>query len=326
MLVTLALALVIALAWVLPLAAKAQASSGRPDLTGVEIVTHQVTKNIFMLEATRDTAGNIGVLIGPEGALIVDNQYQELSPQIEAALAAIGPGRIPYILNTHHHDDHSEGNANLSQGIGTRIIAHDRARERLLSRDAAHWPQITFDAGLSIHFAGERVRVIALPGGHTDNDVVVWFETAGVAHLGDLMNSGTSSFPVADLAAGGNALLIRDNVAKLLAMLPEDIMIIPGHGPLTNKAELYGLHTMLTETIDLVARKRAQGRALPDIRAEGLPAPYADWGYGYMNAAGWITMIYASLAASAANNETAAEGTSQLKPIPPSTQTPENDR
>ena len=190
---------------------------------------------------------------------------------------------------------HSEGNANLSQDPSTRIIAHDRARERLLYRDAAHWPQITFEGAINVHFGGERVRVIALPGGHTDNDVVVWFEEAGVVHLGDLMNAGTSSFPVADLAAGGNALTIRDNVERLLVLLPHDIKIIPGHGPLTNMGELHRLYQMLEETINVVAEQYEQGLSLDAIQAKGLPATYDDWGYGYMDAPGWIAMIYTSL-------------------------------
>lgn len=266
-----------------------------PDLTGVNIVTHQINERMYMLEATRDTAGNIGVLNTADGVLIVDDQFDELTPQIEAALEEIGPGKLRYILNTHHHADHSDGNARLANNSGAVIVAHDQARTRLLDKSPAHWPQITFDENMSIHFGGEHIRMISIPGGHTDNDVVVFFEKSNVVHLGDLMNSGISSFPVADIQAGGNAIKILDNVERLISIVPDGATIIPGHGPLSDKSELRRLHSMLSETIELVVRKKREGMALEEIQKEGLQEKYADWGKGYMNAEGWIAMIYDSI-------------------------------
>ena len=269
----------------------------KPDLTGVTIVTHKINDSMYMLEATRDTAGNIGVLVGDEGMLIVDDQFSELTPQIETALEQLGPGKLQYILNTHHHSDHSDGNAILSSNSGAVIIAHDQARLRLLSKDPGHWPDITFDERLSIYFGSEHVRLIGIPGGHTDNDVIVLFESMNVVHLGDLMNAGISSFPLADLDAGGNALTILDNVSQLLAIVPDGATIIPGHGPLTDKNELYRLHEMLAETIAVVAGKKRRGLSLGEIQAEGFSEKYADWGQGYTSASDWMAMIYDSIAA-----------------------------
>jgi len=269
----------------------------KPDLTGVTIVTHKINDSMYMLEATRDTAGNIGVLVGDDGILIVDDQFAELTPQIEAALERLGPGKLQYILNTHHHSDHSDGNALLSANGDALIVAHDQTRFRLLSRDSAHWPDITFGENLSIYFGGEHVRLIAIPGGHTDNDVIVLFESMNVVHLGDLMNAGISSFPLADLEAGGNALKILENVTRLLTIVPDGATIIPGHGPLTNKNELYRLHEMLSETIAVVRAKRMRGIPIEDIQAEGFSQKYAEWGQGYTSAGDWIAMIYNSLPA-----------------------------
>jgi len=280
------------------MAVEKPANPDLPDLSGVTIVTHKISDRIYMLEATRDTAGNIGVLVGSDGILIVDDQFAELTPQIEAALEQISDNKLRYILNTHHHADHSDGNSRLASDSQVTIVAHDQTRHRLLSRGPANWPDITFDDNMSIHFGREHVRLISIPGGHTDNDVVVIFESSNVVHLGDLMNSGISSFPVADLSSGGNALNILKNVESLLSIVPDGATIIPGHGPLTDKSELYQLHTMLMETIEIVSVSKQAGKSLEQIQAEGLPSKYAEWGHGYMNAEGWITMIYESIESS----------------------------
>jgi len=268
--------------------------SETPDLTGVEVITHRLNDRIYMLEATKDVAGNIGVLLADNGVLIVDDQFEELTPQIEASLQRIATGKLRYILNTHHHLDHSGGNARLANASGAAIVAHDRTRVRLLEKNAEHWPQITFNSQMSLYFGDEHVRMISVPGGHTDNDAIVLFETSNIVHLGDLMNSGTSSFPVADLAAGGNALKILENIEHLISIVPDGATIIPGHGAVTDKAELFRLREMLTDTIGLVVQKMEQGQSLSEIQQAGLQEKYANWGYGYMNADGWIEMIYKS--------------------------------
>jgi len=273
----------------------AAATDQKPDLSDVEIVTQAVAGNIYMLEATGDVAGNNAVSVGPDGILIVDDQWADLTSAIAEALEALDGGALRFIINTHHHDDHSDGNANLVRDSEALVVAHERARERLLAKDSDHWPVITFNDSLSIHFNGEEIRALAIPGGHTDNDVVVFFTGSNVVHMGDLFNSGTSSFPIADLSAGGNALAILENIDALLPLIPEDATLIAGHGPLSDKPELLRLRKMLNDTITLVREQVAQGRSLEEIVAAGAGDEYADWGYGYMSAGGWLEMIYRSL-------------------------------
>ena len=145
--------------------------------------------------------------------------------------------------------------------------------ERLLGKASGHWPVITFDRSLSIFFNGEEVRALSVPGGHTDNDIVVVFTESNVVHLGDLFNSGTSSFPVVDFEAGGNALTILDNIEHLLEIVPDDAVVIAGHGPLSDKEELHRVRDMLEETIEL--RTGASGRG-SDRRGDPRRGPGAE--------------------------------------------------
>ena len=266
-----------------------------PDLSATEILVHRAAGDVFMLEATGDVAGNIAALIGPEGILIVDDQFAELTPQIEAALGELTGGDLRFILNTHHHEDHSDGNARMSAETGALIIAHEKARPRMLHRGPGNWPVVTFSSSMTLHINRETVKFLSIPGGHTDNDAVVFFERANVVHMGDLMNSGKSSFPTADLGAGGNAVKMLENIEALLQLIDEDAVIIAGHGPLSNKAELRQIWQMLDTTIQLVSDKKQQGLSLEIILEEGVPAQYADWGYGYMPAESWLEMVYESL-------------------------------
>jgi len=271
----------------------------KPDLTGVEIITFPVSGNVYMLEATGDVAGNIGVSVGKDGILIIDDQWSELSGKIEEALAELAEGKpetgpLKYIINTHHHDDHMEGNANLSRNSGATIIAHNKTRERLLEWGEEYLPVLTFDNSLSLHFNGEEIQALAFPGGHTDNDIVIFFKGSNVVHMGDLFNSGISSFPTADYSAGGDAFLLPGILEKILPLIPDDAKIIAGHGPLSDKKGLIQTYEMIRETTALVGSKLDKGMSLKSILIEGLPEKYSEWGYGYTDEGSWIEMIYGS--------------------------------
>ncbi len=265
-----------------------------PDLSNVSIVTYPVSGNVYMLEATGDVAGNIAVSIGEDGILIVDDQFEGLSDQILAAIEDLHTGPLQFILNTHHHDDHSDGNAVLSAATGAAVVAHEQARARLLHKAAAHWPVVTYSEGLTIHFNGEAVQVLAIPGGHTDNDSIVIFKESNVIHMGDLFNSGRTSYPLAHLAAGGNAVRILENIEKILPLVPADAKVIAGHGPLSDRDGLVDLREMLAFTIEFVRARKARGQTLAEIQGEGFPVQYDEWN-GYITATDWMEMIYQSL-------------------------------
>jgi glyoxylase-like metal-dependent hydrolase (beta-lactamase superfamily II) len=163
-----------------------------------------------------------------------------------------------------------------------------------LHKAAAHWPVVTYSEGLTIHFNGEAVQVLAVPGGHTDNDSIVIFKESNVIHMGDLFNSGRTSYPLAHLAAGGNALRILENIEKILPLVPADAKVIAGHGPLSNRDGLADLQDMLAFTIEFVRTRKARGLTLAEIQSEGFPDQYDEWN-GYITATDWMEMIYQSL-------------------------------
>ena len=266
-----------------------------PDLSSVSIVTTEINDSVYMLEATGDVAGNIAVSVGEDGILIVDDQFEGLSGRILDSLQDLHSGPLRFILNTHHHDDHSDGNAVLSAATGATIIAHEQARARLMDKKAAHWPTVTYAAGLTLHFNDETIQALAVPGGHTDNDSIVIFTKANVVHMGDLFNSGRSSFPYIDFSAGGSAVRMLASIDRILPLIPADANIIAGHGPLSDRAGLVDVREMLNDTINFVRTRKARGLSLDAIKAEGFAVQYDEWNHGYTSASEWIESIYRSL-------------------------------
>jgi glyoxylase-like metal-dependent hydrolase (beta-lactamase superfamily II) len=269
------------------------------DFSKVEIKVHKVAGNIYMLEGG---GGNIGVSVGPDGILIVDDQYAPLADKIKAALKTLGEGKLKFILNTHWHGDHTGSNAVF--GPDAPIIAHTNVRKRLAEgmdipgrktppapKEAL--PVITFDDRLAVHFNGEDIRVIHVPPGHTDGDSVIYFPSANVVHMGDQFF--VDRFPFVDLASGGDVEGYTKNVGDVLAKLPAGVKIIPGHGALANADDLKRFHNMLVVTTDIVRKKMAAGKTLAEIKTEGLPEEWKTWGSGFIKQDPWIETIFTSL-------------------------------
>ena len=278
-------------------------ASAQGDFSKVEMKTTKINGNVYMLEGS---GGNIGVSAGPDGLLMVDDQFKPLADKIRVALKAINPGQLRFILNTHWHYDHTGGNEVF--GPEALIIAQDNVRKRLLTggdiggnkidaTPASGWPIITFSQSLSIHFNGEEIRVIHFPKGHTDGDSIIFFTGANVVHLGDHFFAGR--FPFVDLDSGGSVEGLIRNVGDVIAQLPADVKIIPGHGPLSNLDDLKTYHQTLTETVEIVRAQMKAGKTLAQIKAAGLPDKYKVWGSGFMNTAGWLETVYKSLSADA---------------------------
>jgi cyclase len=284
-------------------------AAAQQDFSKVEVKATPVAGNVHMLVGS---GGNIGVSAGPDGILIVDDQFAPLADKIRAALKGIAPGKLKFILNTHFHGDHTGSNAVF--GPEATIVAQTNVRKRLGSEQTRGGqttpaspkealPVITFDQGLSVHFNGEEIRAIHVPNGHTDGDTVIYFTQSNVVHMGDQFFNGR--FPFVDLGSGGSVEGYVRNVKYVLDNMPKEAKIIPGHGPLATMEDLKGFHAMLVETTTIVRDKMKAGKTLDQIKAEGLPEKYASWGPtgAFINAGRWIETIHTSLsqAASAAN-------------------------
>src|SRR4051812_27423091 len=216
------------------------------DFSKIQSRITKVAGNIYMIDGTGGFAGgNIGVSVGDDGILIVDDQYAPLADKIQAALKGITDKPVRFIINTHWHGDHTGSNAYFAKQ-GT-IIAQENVRERLKNggkvlgndiKPAAKdvLPIITFNDRASVHLNGEDIRAIHFPHGHTDGDSVIFFTQSNIIHMGD--DFVTYGFPFIDLESGGSAAGMISACEKVLSTVQPDVKVIPGHGPLSTVADL----------------------------------------------------------------------------------------
>lgn len=214
--------------------------------------------------------GNVAVLVGDEGVVVVDDQ---MAPTEQALLAAIdGLSKAPwrFVLNTHFHGDHTGNNASF--GARAPILAHANVRARLADPQRAGGalkapalPVVTYADGLELHLGGERVRVRHFPNAHTDGDSVVFFERANVVHMGDVFFH--ERFPFVDLDSGGSVIGVVSAVDQVLAQIDDETRLIPGHGGLATKRDLIAYRDMLAECLELVRAAARDGLTLEAMKA-----------------------------------------------------------
>lgn len=276
-------------------------SYAQTDWSKVQVTAQKVAGNVHMLQGA---GGNIGVSVGPDGILIIDDQFAPLADKIKATLKTLGEGKLKFVLNTHYHGDHTGSNAAF--GPEALIIAHDNVRKRLSTEQVSKFfnrttppspkealPVVTFENSISIYFNGEEIKVVHFPRSHTDGDSIIYFTQSNVIHMGDNLFHGR--FPVVDLEAGGDVLGMTKTVGDVIAKLPAGVKIIPGHGALTDAEGLKAFHRMLLETTDIVRKKKAAGKTMEQIKGEGLPEEWKSWGTGFIKTETWLELVYQSL-------------------------------
>jgi cyclase len=279
----------------LPLALMAQDD----NFDKVEIKVHPVAGSVYMLEGA---GGNIGVSVGEDGIVIVDDEFAPLAPKIKAALKGISDKPVRFVLNTHWHGDHVGGNAQF--GGDAPIIAQENVRERMKNgstvmgrevKPAAKeaLPIITFNDRASVHLNGEDIRAVHFPAGHTDGDSVIYFTKSNVVHMGD--DFVRYGFPFVDLESGGSVEGMIAAVEKVMATFPPDAKVIPGHGDLSTVAEMKPYVTMLQETLAKVQTGIKQGKTLDQLKQEKVLAAYEKWNGDFISTDKWIETLYHDL-------------------------------
>jgi cyclase len=265
-------------------------AAAQQDFSKVEIKSTKISDTTYMLTGA---GGNIGLSVGEDAVFVVDDQFAPLTPRITAAIAQITPKPVKFVLNTHWHYDHTGGNENLGKA-GALIVAHHNVRKRMSTDQVIDFlnlktkpdpkdalPVVTFSADVTFHINGEEVRAIHMPAAHTDGDAVVHFTGSDVVHMGDIYFNGF--YPFIDAESGGSADGVVAACDKVLAIATEKTRIIPGHGPLSNAAELKAYRDIVATVSARVKALVAQGKPLEEIKAAKVSADFDEkWGKGFI--------------------------------------------
>jgi len=273
------------------------------DFTNVEMKVTKVSGNVYMLEGA---GGNIGVSVGEDGIVIVDDQFAPLADKIKAALTGIADKPLRFVINTHYHFDHVGSNAILQRDAP--VIAHENVRKRLASGGRAGnfgslgfalraepkeaLPIITFDHQATVHLNGEDIRALHFPGGHTDGDSIIFFTKSNVVHMGD---DFVTAFPAIDLEAGGSVQGMLAATEQVIASLPADVKVIPGHGPISTLDDLRKFATMLRDTRAVVDEGIRQGATLQQLQQRKVVERWEALGKGFISTDVYIETLYNDL-------------------------------
>lgn len=256
----------------------------------VVIKTTKITDQVYMLEGS---GGNIALFDGPDGLLMVDDQFAPLSEKIKAAAKDISDQPITYLVNTHWHGDHTGGNENFGKE-GALIIAHENVRLRKSTDQFSKafnrttpaspeiaWPKITFSEDMKLHFNGDDIMLLHVHNAHTDGDSFVYWTKNNVLHMGDCFFN--ERFPYIDLGSGGSVDGLIEAVEAALMIVDNKTVIIPGHGSLANRMDLIKYFTMLKTMKSRITEAIADGKTIEEIKASGLDKGYETYGSGFIS-------------------------------------------
>ncbi len=277
---SLAIAALLALFVVFPL--------GGQNFDSVQVRATPVAGSVHVLVGS---GGNIGLVVGTDATFIVDDQFAPLTQKVLAAIRTVTPQPVKFVLNTHWHFDHTGGNENLGKA-GALIFAHENVRRRMsteqfieaLNRREAPSPRealpvVTFTDTVSFHLNGDSIVVFHVAPAHTDGDAIVMFMKSNVVHMGDVFVS--DRFPFVDRSSGGSIHGIIVAADRVLASTTDGAKIIPGHGPVADRARLRAYREMLYAVRERMSRAIARRRTIEQVLSSTITADYdAQWTSG----------------------------------------------
>jgi len=264
------------------------------DFGKVEIKTTEISNGVYMLSGR---GGNIGVSVGDDGVFVIDDQFAPLSEKILRAISELSDKPVSYVINTHWHGDHTGGNENFG-ATGAVIVAHENVRERMSTKqfmkafgrevpaspDTA-LPVVTFSDNVDFYFNETQIQVMHIPMAHTDGDSIVFFTEANVLHMGDTFFNGF--FPFIDTSSDGSLDGVISAAQKALSLVDGDTMIIPGHGPLSNKSDLENYLAMLNEVKAVMSPLVSGGQTRKELGKT--------WGNGFMKTDVFTGIVFDSM-------------------------------
>ena len=272
------------------------------DFASMEITSEKVGANLYVLFGV---GGNIAVSVGDDGVLIVDDQFPQMLPKITAAISEFGGEGVDFVVNSHWHFDHADGNLALGKQ-GTWIISQANSREmntedrmiglvgigkHLQKAYPAHaLADITFDERMQLHFNGEQIDLLHYGPAHTSGDTATVFRGNNAVHFGDVFNAG---YPFIDVDNGGSLDGMITFCSEVLAGINAETTVIPGHGPVSSYADLEAYIAMLTTVRGSIAGLIAEGKSLAEVIAA---APTKEFDERYGDPASFVDRAYHSLA------------------------------
>ena len=251
-------------------------------------------------------AGNMLLLSGKDGNILIDDQFGPLAEKINVAIQAVNKGNVKFLFNTHYHGDHSGGNENFAK-MGATILAHDNVRARLAADQRiinfaqpqkaapeAAWPVITFGNGLNVHLNEEDVIVFHVDNAHTDGDALYYFPKSNVLHTGDCFMK--DRFPFIDRNSGGSVEGWINGVSRAINMIDDETVIIPGHGDLANKSDYKAVRDAVMTLRDKIKSQVKAGKDLEQIRALNISKEFdSNFGSGFIKSDAMVTTIFKDL-------------------------------
>ncbi len=269
----------------------------------VKIESTDLGHGIYMMVGA---GGNLGLSTGDDGAFLIDDQFAPLSEKISAAVADVSKSPVRYLVNTHWHFDHAGGNENFGKS-GAIIVAHNNVRQRMSTDQfikafdreikaapAEALPAITFSDEISFFQNGQNIHVFHVENAHTDGDAMVYFEGADVLHMGDVFFN--KMYPFIDTSSKGSINGVIAAQERALALITETTKIIPGHGPLANKADLENTLGMIKAVRTAILQTIAEGKSADEaVAADPLKALNEEWGQGFIKPQAMVRIVYGDL-------------------------------